>query len=212
MNHPTKDFDVEKCEITENSNLNCDGIDDDIIVNVEGKKPIGGSIVLDDGEIEDYKFIMPGDPMQKTVYRFSSSKNTGDKLEDSEYTTDYKTLNKDVYLKHIINEKNEIIGSSVCKTVNDSPVCIGDIAGESDGDGDGNIVGFAIGRKAILESKGISCNFKGTFEYSCGAFDIQNTLTKVVTERVVGNLWVTDTCFVDRDDSYCIESKFEIPK
>jgi len=108
----------------------CDGIKID--VEVDGNTPKEKStLTLDSkGNITAYKLILndskyiynddtPAQPTTKTVYAwYTETKNKGDKLTG--YTTDPSTLNKNYYLKHILDSEDKITNSYVCVKFNET--------------------------------------------------------------------------------------------
>ena len=153
---------------------------------------------------EDDKPTNPDTPTTPTVvYRWSTDEiNIGDTMNDSiKYTTDSSTLERNYYLKHVLDKDNKVTESYACATFNRKEYCLKGVEISSYGwsENEADYTGNMLILKELKDSD-MSCDFSSDYSYC-------NNGSAGLHASSVGGVHADDTdggCHVDVDGiSYC---------
>ena len=171
---------------------------DKITIDMSGTKPSGGTVKISNGGVSNEGTTMTvGDynvayndnkcTVVTIVYRWSTDEiKIGDTMNDpAKYTKDSSTLDKNYYLKHILDKDNKVIESYACAILKDNEYCV---RGGKDNSGNSfygyaenkaDYTGNALILKQIEDEKitGVSCEFDAGFSYclaGSGSFNVDS--------------------------------------
>ena len=157
---------------------------DKITIDMSGNKPTTGTVTISNGGVSNEGTTMTvGDynvayndnkcTVVTIVYRWSTDEiKIGDTMNDpAKYTKDSSTLDKNYYLKHILDKDNKVIESYACAILKGKEYCV---KGGKDNNGnsfygyatnEADYTGNALLLKQIEDAKieGIGCTFGANF-------------------------------------------------
>ncbi len=210
-------------------NLEGNGLQEPLTIEMSGNKPTGGTITIKNGQVTTDSKMTVGsyevsyNPTNKkyeatekgsssseddkpatptVVYRWSTDKiNVGDTMNDStKYTTDSSTLERNYYLKHVLDKGNKVTESYVCAILKGKEYCL--TSGEYGyAEDKNNYTGNALLLKQIDDAKiaGVSCLFRASFSNCGDSVDLIASSDGGVSVDVGYG-----SCYVDGDSSsYC---------
>ncbi len=133
--------------INDEGNLEGNGLEKPLTIEMSGNKPSSGTITIKDGQVETSSTMTIGsyevayNPTNKkyeatekdsssstVVYRWSTNTiNIGDTIDPSDttkFTKDPSTLEQNYYLKHILDKDNRVTKSYACAKFEDKEYCL----------------------------------------------------------------------------------------
>ena len=133
-------------QIDSEGNLTGEGLPDGkLTIEMNGNKPKSGTITIKNGQVttdskmtvgsyevaynqatKKYEAAENSSASPTVVYRYSTDKiNIGDTMDDpTKYTKDASTLEKAIYLKHVLDKDNKVLESYSCIRYNNKEACI----------------------------------------------------------------------------------------
>ena len=180
-------------DIDGNGNLTGAGLPDGKLeIDMSGNKPTSGKVTISNGGVSStdttmtvgdynvkynqekskYEATEKGSTSSTVVYRWSEDLiKIGDTIDPSDttkYTKDPSTLEKNHYLKHILDKDNKVIESYACAILKGNEYCLTDDEygwSENEANYKGNMLILKKLRDAKIE--GVSCQFTED-ESDCG--------------------------------------------
>ena len=156
---------------------------DKVIIEMEGNKPTGGTIIISNGQVTtdstmtiggyDVKYNEDNKKYEATekesssstvVYRWSEDGiKIGDTIDPSDttkYTKDPSTLGKNYYLKHVLDKDNKVTESYACAIFNSKEYCLrgGDSSFYGYAENEADYTGNMLILKGLRDT-GLSCDF-----------------------------------------------------